>query len=105
MNKLFRRHHHHQEPIERRSDAFIKRLEESKRFVAVDPQRASDMEAFMATPKVQLDDLSNIELCAYLAWWKDLDPFHIGKADNEAVLNFVSGCGLPDHTLEEVIIT
>ncbi|KAL9538146.1 hypothetical protein MBANPS3_011165 [Mucor bainieri] len=101
MNKLFRRHH--QEPIEKRSGAFIKRLEESKRSVAVDPQRASDMEALMATPKVQVDDLSDIELSAYQAWWKDLDPFHIGKADNEAVFKFVSGCGLPDHTLEEIL--
>lgn len=104
MNKLFRRHH--QEPIEKRSGAFIKRLEESRRQSAVlDPQQASDMEALMATPRVQVDDLSDIELSAYQAWWKDLDPFHIGKADNEAVFNFVSGCGLPDHALEEVTIT
>ncbi|KAK4516797.1 COPII coat Sec23p-Sfb3p heterodimer component [Mucor velutinosus] len=101
MNKLFRRHN--QEPIEKRSGAFIKRLEESKRSVVMDPQRASDMEALMATPKVQVDDLSDIELSAYQAWWKDLDPFYIGKADNEAVFHFVSGCGLPDHTLEEIL--
>ncbi|OAD02933.1 hypothetical protein MUCCIDRAFT_109785 [Mucor lusitanicus CBS 277.49] len=102
MNKLFRRHH--QEPIEKRSGAFIKRLEESRRQSAVlDPQQASDMEALMATPRVQVDDLSDIELSAYQAWWKDLDPFHIGKADNEAVFNFVSGCGLPDHALEEIL--
>ncbi|GAN00723.1 hypothetical protein MAM1_0002d00145 [Mucor ambiguus] len=101
MNKLFRRHH--QESIEKRSGAFIKRLEESKQSAVVDPQRVSDMEALMATPKVQVDDLSDIELSAYQAWWKDMDPFHIGKADNEAVFNFVSGCGLPDHTLEEIL--
>ncbi|EPB83645.1 hypothetical protein HMPREF1544_09626 [Mucor circinelloides 1006PhL] len=100
MNKLFRRHH--QEPVEKRSGAFIKRLEESKRS-AVDSQRESEMEALTATPKVQVDDLSDIELSAYQAWWKDLDPFHIGRADNEAVLNFVSGCGLPDHKLEEIL--
>ena len=102
MNKLFRRHN--QEPVEKRSGVFIKRLEESKRLV-VDPQRESEIEALTATPKVQADDLSDIEFNAYQTWWKDLDPFHIGKADNEAVFNFVNGCGLPDHKLEEVIIT
>ncbi|KAI8637706.1 hypothetical protein BD408DRAFT_45085 [Parasitella parasitica] len=98
MNKLFRRYH--QGNLEKRSGVFIKRQEESRR---LDSQRQFDMEALSATPKIELDDLSDIESNAYQTWWKDLDPFHIGKANNEAVFNFVSGCGLPDYRLEEIL--
>jgi hypothetical protein len=76
-----------------RPEVFIKRLSSS----ALPKQEEEEV-----TPKVKLEDLSEIELKAYQAWWKDLDPFHIGKADNATVFKFVSGCQLPDSVLEEV---
>ncbi|CEP18696.1 hypothetical protein [Parasitella parasitica] len=98
MYKLFKRHH--QESLEKRSGVFIKRQEESKR---LNSQQEFNIKALTATPQVQLDDLTNVEASAYQAWWKDLDPFCSDKADNQTVLNFVSGCGLPDHRLEEIL--
>lgn len=81
----------------RRSDAFIKKLEESKRF----HQQANDN--LTSPPTLDKSDLSKHELNAYQSWWKDLDPFGVGKADNQAVFQFVSGCGLSSATLEKVL--
>lgn len=70
--------------------------------VSASAAKGEKEEQEVMTPIVQLEDLSEIESKAYQTWWKDLDPFHIGKADNATVFKFVSGCHLPDTTLEEV---
>lgn len=84
----------------RRSEAFIKKLEESKRLEPEEPNKN-----LTDPPTLALSDLSKHEIDAYQALWKDLDPFGIGKADNHAVFQFVSGCGLSDATLKKVFTT
>ncbi|KAI8987571.1 hypothetical protein BDF20DRAFT_814037 [Mycotypha africana] len=58
----------------------------------------------MAPEIDDLDTLSDAERTAYEAWWKDLNPFHVEKVNNETILQFVSGCCLPHHTLEEILL-
>lgn len=94
MNKLkstFSRHNKENE--EKRSEAFIKKLaEESLTGKPIEQE----------PPTVQFEDLSESESKAYLVWWKYLDPFNIGNADNITVFKFVSGCNLSDDVLEKV---
>lgn len=52
--------------------------------------------------KLELDDLTELELESYTSWWKDLDPFDIGQASNERVFELISTCGLSDEILEQV---
>lgn len=81
----------HKDP-EKRSEVFIKRLSSQKEIHPIE-----------STPKIELEDLSEEESNTYLDWWRDLDPFGIGKADNKAIFNFVSGSNLPDPILEEIL--
>ncbi|KAG2197826.1 hypothetical protein INT47_009707 [Mucor saturninus] len=89
MNKLKSTFSLRHKDNERRSQVFMKRL--------------STQRDHLETPQVSLQDLSNIEHDTYLGWWRDLDPFGIGKADNKAIFNFVSGSSLPDHILEGIL--
>lgn len=91
MNKLKSTFSLRHKDTEKRSQVFIRRLSSQKEIQPVGP------------PQVQLEDLSEIESNTYLGWWRDLDPFGIGKADNIAIFNFVSGSNLPDHILEEIL--
>lgn len=91
MNKLkstFSLRHHKDTTSEKRTQTFIKKLSLQK--------------DTSISPQIDLDDLSSIESDAYFGWWKDLDPFGIGKADNKAIFQFISGSNLPSKTLEEV---
>jgi hypothetical protein len=102
MNKLkstFSRHSKNFE--ERRSSTFIKRLAEDPLF-GKDLQLLVEQQALTKPPEVNLKDLTEVESINYLAWWKDLDPFNIGKSDNAIVFKFVSGCNLPDDVLVKV---
>jgi hypothetical protein len=80
----------------KRSGAFLKKLEESKSLDEPESEGLTD------PPTLDKSDLSIHEINAYEAWWGDLDPFDIGKADNQAVFQFVFGSGLSDATLEKV---
>lgn len=86
---------HSKEHEEKRSDVFIKKLTEES---LTDPAKVQQR-----PPEVQFEDLSESESQAYFAWWKDLDPFSIGKADNMTVFKFVSCCNLPDDVLEKIL--
>lgn len=90
MNKLKSTFSLRHKDNEKRSQVFMKRLSAHKEHVE--------------TPQVSLQDLSSIEHDTYLGWWRDLDPFGVGRADNKAIFNFVSGSNLPDRILEEILV-
>jgi hypothetical protein len=81
---------------ERRPQQFVKRHSQAK---VVDSTPTMTLES---APAINLADLSEMEKPAYTSWWKDLDPFDIGKINNSTVLKFLNGCSLPDNKLEQV---
>ncbi|KAI7868492.1 hypothetical protein BDF14DRAFT_1724568 [Spinellus fusiger] len=85
--------------LERRTQQFLKRhptAMSSHPFYSDDQPVAN-------TPSIHLDELSEVEKRAYSSWWKDLDPFNLGRLDNKTALVFLNGCGLPDSKLEEIL--
>ncbi|KAI8640202.1 hypothetical protein BD408DRAFT_390951 [Parasitella parasitica] len=55
-------------------------------------------------PAIGFDDLSEVEKPAYRSWWRDLDPFNLGKINNQTVLKFLNGCSLQDDKLEQILV-
>jgi hypothetical protein len=53
---------------------------------------------------VKISDLSDKELDPYKSWWKDLNPFGLKVLNIEKVLEFISGSGLGDVTINKVNI-
>ncbi|KAG0182159.1 hypothetical protein DFQ29_005519 [Apophysomyces sp. BC1021] len=92
---------HTPKSAEDRTQQFVKRLSANAFSTPVmpDDSRASPR----GPPTIRLDNLSVKEQPAYQSWWKDLDPFSLGRLDNEAVLKFLGGCGLPDTKLEQIL--
>ncbi|KAF7725988.1 Epidermal growth factor receptor substrate 15 [Apophysomyces ossiformis] len=86
---------------EDRTQQFVKRLSANAFSTPVMPDDSRDCPR--GPPTIRLDNLSSKERPAYQSWWKDLDPFNLGKLDNEAVLKFLGGCGLPDTKLEQIL--
>lgn len=84
----------------RRPQQFVKRL--SLANSAVPEVGGGGMTTTELPPAINLDDLSEMEKPAYTSWWKDLDPFDLGKINNSTILKFLNGCSLPDTKLEQV---
>lgn len=100
MNKLkttLLRTHISKHAEERRSQQFAKRLSAAHQASIIDDDRIHKE----PPPRVELDELSDRERPAYRSWWKDLDPFNIGRLDNAAVLKFLTGFGLAEYKLEQ----
>ncbi|KAI9022770.1 hypothetical protein CLU79DRAFT_835134 [Phycomyces nitens] len=81
---------------ERRSQQFVKRHSN-----LAQPPLADEKPC--GPPSISLGELSEREQQAYRAWWKDLDPFGLGRLENKTALVFLSDCGLPDKKLEEIL--
>ncbi|KAI8393742.1 uncharacterized protein BYT42DRAFT_552098 [Radiomyces spectabilis] len=100
MHKLkntFLRSHLSKEVEERRSHQFAKRLSANKHNLETNNPSPR------GPPAISLDELSDVERPIYHSWWKDLDPFSLGTIDNEAAFKFLTGCGLPDHKMEQIL--
>ncbi|KAL0090898.1 hypothetical protein J3Q64DRAFT_1019798 [Phycomyces blakesleeanus] len=81
---------------ERRSQQFVKRHSNLTQPPLADEEPCGP-------PSINLSELSEREQKAYRSWWKDLDPFGLGKLENKTALVFLGDCGLPDKKLEEIL--
>lgn len=103
MNRIKNVFHRSQKPMEeRRPHQFIKRHSSTRTY------NSSSNDTFETTqanepPAINLSDLSEMERPAYQSWWKDLDPFNIGRINNQTILKFLKGCTLEDDKLEQVM--
>ncbi|KAI9279374.1 hypothetical protein BY458DRAFT_452309 [Sporodiniella umbellata] len=84
---------------ERRPQQFIKRLSSANSSAATNslPEQND-------SPAISLYDLSEMEKHAYQSWWRDLDPFELGKINNRTIMKFLNGCTLEDNKLEQVLL-
>ncbi|ORE07556.1 hypothetical protein BCV72DRAFT_205338 [Rhizopus microsporus var. microsporus] len=104
MNRIKNVFHRSQKPMEeRRPHQFIKRHSSTRTYNSSNNDNAFETTQVNEPPAINLSDLSEMERPAYQSWWKDLDPFNIGRINNQTILKFLKGCTLEDDKLEQIL--
>ncbi|KAI8969191.1 hypothetical protein BDF20DRAFT_150110 [Mycotypha africana] len=119
LKHVFQRSQKSQTEENRRSQQFVKRhsaiatttLNRSASIIATATTRShkhqdniSNIDNWLTTsPSIDGAELSDNERKTYESWWKDFDPFDLGKVSNHALFKFLNGCSLPDEKLEQIL--